>query len=207
MKTMSNGSDTSTTALARLPAEQPPSHVAPRGYLMPRNFQELIEVAKLLSQSSLVPDAYRGKPADVVVAMQMGAEVGLSPMQALQNISIINGRPSLWGDAAMAVVRAHPACQDVLETFDAETQTATCTVIRRGSEPVSRTFSVADAEAAGLTNKKGPWQQYRQRMLQMRARGFALRDSFPDALRGLITREEAEDYPTADERPRRWSPR
>jgi len=56
-----------------------------------------------------------------------------------------------------------------------------------------RTFSVKDARLAGLMNKAGPWKQYPKRMLQMRARGFAIRDAFPDALKGVITYEEASD--------------
>ena len=55
---------------------------------------------------------------------------------------------------------------------------------------------MADAKRAGLAGKSGPWTQYPRRMLQMRARGFALRDAFPDLLRGLVTAEEAMDYPT-----------
>jgi predicted ATPase len=55
---------------------------------------------------------------------------------------------------------------------------------------------VADAKKAGLWGKTGPWSQYSKRMLQLRARGFALRDAFPDVLKGLVTAEEAQDYPT-----------
>lgn len=162
--------------------------------LVPRNFQEALEFGKLMASSDLVPKDYRGKPGNVLVAVQMGADVGLSPMQAVQNIACINGRPALWGDAMLAVVQAHPACCGVHETYDAETQTAICEVERKGRPMVSRTFSAEDAKRANLWGKQGPWTQYPQRMLQMRARGFALRDAFPDALRGLASAEEVEDY-------------
>jgi hypothetical protein len=59
-------------------------------------------------------------------------------------------------------------------------------------------FSVADAKRAGLWGKSGPWTQYPRRMLQLRARGFALRDAFPDVLKGLVTAEEAQDYPATE---------
>jgi hypothetical protein len=72
---------------------------------------------------------------------------------------------------------------------------AVCQAKRRGySKPTTVTFTVADAKKAGLWGKQGPWQQYPRRMLQLRARGFALRDAFPDVLRGLVTAEEAQDY-------------
>ena len=72
---------------------------------------------------------------------------------------------------------------------------AVCIAHRKGRKPVTATFSVEDAKRAGLWGKQGPWQAYPKRMLQMRARGFALRDAFPDVLKGLITAEEAQDYP------------
>jgi hypothetical protein len=161
----------------------------------PQNFGELLKFAELAANTDLVPTAFRKKPSDVAIACQMGAELGLQPMQALQNIAVINGKPSLWGDAVIAVVSARPDCEDIKEEFDEKTMTARCTVKRKGRSPVVSTFNQADAENAKLWGKQGPWTQYPKRMLQMRARGFACRDAFPDALRGIITREEAEDYP------------
>jgi hypothetical protein len=133
----------------------------------------------------------------VLVAIQWGREVGLGPLQALQNIAVINGRPSIWGDAALALVRGHPDCASVQEGAEGEgdARHGWCEVTRRGEQPQRRTFSIADAKRAGLWGKSGPWTQYPDRMLQLRARGFAIRDVFPDALRGVLTREEAEDTP------------
>jgi hypothetical protein len=70
-----------------------------------------------------------------------------------------------------------------------------CVIKLRGQPDVVRTFSMDDAKRAGLSGKQGPWTQYPNRMLQLRARGFAVRDAFPDALKGLITAEEAQDIP------------
>ena len=163
------------------------------GMLAPQNFQEALEFGRLISQSGMVPKDYQGNVGAVLVAMQMGAEVGLSPMAAIQNISVINGRPSLWGDAMLAVVTSHPECEDVVEEFDPQRMLATCTVIRRGRQPVTRAFSMDDAQTAGLSGKQGPWKQYPKRMLQMRARSWACRDAFPDALRGIRCAEEEQD--------------
>jgi hypothetical protein len=145
----------------------------------------------------MVPRDFQGKPSNVLVALQWGREVGLGPLQALQNIAVINGRPSIWGDSAIALVRAHPDCASIQEGVDGEGESrhGWCEVTRRGEKPQRRMFSIADAKRAGLWGKSGPWTQYPDRMLQMRARGFAIRDVFPDALRGLITGEEAQDLP------------
>jgi hypothetical protein len=94
---------------------------------------------------------------------------------------------------------ASAVCESVTESIDGEgdNMVATCTAKRRGYEkPTVVRFSVADAKKAGLWGKTGPWSQYSKRMLQLRARGFALRDAFPDVLKGLVTAEEAQDYPT-----------
>ena len=165
----------------------------------PTTFTEARQFAEELASSSLVPKAYTGKPLDVLVAMQWGAEIGLAPMQALQNIAVINGKPSVYGDAAMALVQASPSCEGIEEFFEGTdgtgNYTAVCIAHRKGRKPVTARFSVEDAKRAGLWGKQGPWTQYPKRMLQMRARGFALRDAFPDALKGLITVEEAQDFP------------
>ncbi len=170
---------------------------AHRGFT-PQTMTEAMEFSERLSNSQMVPKNYQGKPTDILVAMQWGFEIGLAPMQALQNISVINGKPSVYGDAAMALVQASPVCEDVEEYFEGEgtpNPIAVCIAHRKGRKPVTAKFSVEDAKRAGLWGKQGPWSAYPKRMLQMRARGFALRDAFPDVLKGLITAEEAQDYP------------
>jgi hypothetical protein len=150
----------------------------------------------MLANSSMVPRAYQGKPQDILVCVQWGMEMGLAPMQALQNIAVINGKPSVYGDALMALVQASAVCEDVEEFFEGEgtpNPVAVCVAKRKGRTPVTAKFSVEDAKRAGLWAKQGPWSAYPKRMLQMRARGFALRDAFPDVLKGMITAEEALD--------------
>jgi len=168
-----------------------------RGFA-PATITEAIQFSEMLASSQMVPRAYQGKPQDIMVCVQWGYEIGLAPMQALQNIAVINGKPSVYGDAAMALVQASPVCEGIEERVEGEgtpNPVAVCIAYRKGRKPVVATFSVEDAKRAGLWGKQGPWQAYPKRMLQMRARGFALRDAFPDVLKGLITAEEAQDYP------------
>lgn len=168
-----------------------------RGFA-PTTLSEAMTFSDMLANSSMVPRAYQGKPQDILVCVQWGMEMGLAPMQALQNIAVINGKPSVYGDAAMALVQASPVCEDVEEFFEGEgtpNPVAVCVAKRKGRKPVTARFSVEDAKRAGLWAKQGPWSAYPKRMMQMRARGFALRDAFPDVLKGMITVEEAQDYP------------
>lgn len=167
--------------------------------LQPKDMGEAMQLATMICNSQLAPKNYQRKPEDTLVAMMMGNELGLNPLQAIQNIAVINGRPSIYGDALMALVQNHPAFGGISESFDESTMTATCVVWRKGGEKHTQTFSQNDAQKANLWGKQGPWSQYPKRMLTMRARGFALRNQFADALAGLITREEAEDMPVERE--------
>jgi hypothetical protein len=157
-----------------------------------------MKFSETVANSDFAPKDFRGKPASCMLAIQCGAEIGLAPLQSLQSIAVVNGRPSVYGDAALAVCKASAVCEYVIESIegDGEQMVATCTAQRRGyPQPTVVKFSVSDAKKASLWGKSGPWSQYPRRMLQMRARGFALRDAFPDVLKGLVTAEEAFDYP------------
>jgi len=170
----------------------------------PATVTEAIQFSEMLANSNMVPKQYMGKPQDIMVCIQWGMEMGLAPMQALQNIAVINGKPSVYGDAMMALVQASPVCDGVEESIEDEgtsNPVAVCVARRKGRAPVTVRFSVEDAKRAGLWGKQGPWQAYPKRMLQMRARGFALRDAYPDVLKGLISTEEAQDYPEETKRP------
>src|SRR5690606_6176052 len=136
-----------------------------------RTFNDLKEFALMVQESGL---AVKGDtPAAIAIKIQMGLELGLTPMTAVQNIAVINGRPSAWGDVPLGIVRATRE----LEAFDeylwvggkrtvtapaefTDTVMAICEVTRKGQSMIRQTFSVADAKRAGLWGKVGPWQQY-----------------------------------------------
>jgi len=158
--------------------------------LIPTNINEAMQLSEILAQSDIVPKTFIGKPNNVFVAISWGIEIGLSPMQSLQNIAVINGNPSLWGDASIALVRGSGLLQSIKETQN--DAGATCVIQRVGEDPHTYTFTREDARIAGLLTKDN-YKKYPKRMFQMRARSFALRDVFPDVLKGLRLAEEEED--------------
>lgn len=162
------------------------------------NLESALVFCERIANTSLVPQNFRNKPNDILVAIQMGKEVGLEPMQSLQSISVINGKPSMYGDALLALCRKHPDFEDMIEEGD--DKSATCTVKRKGETPYIKTFTIEQAQRAGLISRSPVWRSYPERMLQMRARTFALRDAFSDALKGFISNEEAMDYPPQKEK-------
>jgi len=162
-----------------------------------RTWEEIERFADKAARTDMVPKDFKGRPDAICIAVQMGSELGLAPMQSLINISVINGRPSVWGDALPGLVRASGVCEYIREWNEGDVYI--CEAKRRDDpNPVRASFSDNDATKAGLLNKPGPWSQYRNRMKQMRARGFALRDAFPDVLKGLMSAEEASDIPFSD---------
>lgn len=169
------------------------------------NFEHAMKVSEFISKSELVPKDMRGKPADILLAMEFGRRLGLGELQAIQNIAVINGRPSMWGDSVLAVCQGHPECESIKEEDNGKKGDEfgyTCTVLRRGYDPIVRKFTVEDAKKAGLWGRTGPWSQYPKRMVQMRSRSWALRDAFADALSGVQVREEVNDYEIKDVTPK-----
>lgn len=162
------------------------------GGLAPTDMGGLWRIAKMVALSGLSPKGMK-TPENIFVAMSHGLEIGLKPMQSLQKIAVINGRPSVWGDAMMGLVLASGLMEECEEYFEGEhgtdNYTAVCTVKRIGMQPSTTRFSVQDAIRAGLWGKD-VWKCYPERMLKMRARAFGLRDRFADVLGGLYMAEE-----------------
>jgi hypothetical protein len=147
-------------------------------------FEQAKHMAEFLAKAQIVPEAYRGKPADIVVAIGMGAELGLGPFQSLQAIYVISGRPSLYVEAALAIVLASGLCESY-HVEGSETE-ATATMKRRGvTEPIVQRFTFEQATKLGLVTRSPAWSQQRQWMLETRATGRVLHRLFPDLLKGL----------------------
>jgi len=203
----------------------------------PQSIEEAWRLAQLVAQSELVPKDFQGKPHNVLIAMELGLEVGIPWLQSVQGTSVINGRPGFFGDLFLAVIVASPVYRQhdeyyevaverdvevpggrtekrwiferrdglVAEDWKRDDTVAVCSFWRRGKdEPTTRRFNVGQARKAQLLGKQGPWTTYPDRMLAMRARAWAGRDTFPDVLKGVKSAEELMDIP--DDRPQQAEP-
>lgn len=179
---------------------------------------------KVVAGTELVPKLYVNKPDAVLVAAMQGREIGLKFFQSLQSIAVVNGVPSIFGDAALALIRGSGQLDDFDEWIEVEGVrqegpfpilkyaeegkliVAFCRSKRKGMSRDRVTFySVDDAKRAGLWEKKSasgfpsPWCTVPQRMLMFRARSWNLRDNFGDVLKGRAFYEESIDLePTPD---------
>lgn len=160
------------------------------GELAVRSWDELKELAKTLGPSSLLPSALRGKPADVLVTVMYGNELGLSPMQAIQGIYVVNGRPTLAAQTWLALARRAGHRVKVTEQTD-----DACTVeLERGDTGethVSR-YTYAEAQQAKLSSKD-VWQQHRKAMLLARAVSQGCRFLCPEIALGFYAEGELDD--------------
>ena len=106
----------------------------------------------------------------------------------------------MWGDSRTSIDNITPKSLQVCKNFEGGSR---CVVKRKGDDiqETRREFSIDMAKKAGLWGRKGPWTSYPNRMLQMRFRGFAIRDAFPDAMKGMITTEEVNDTLRDDKQP------
>jgi hypothetical protein len=183
---------------------------APLSAIVPASFEDVQRMARMAVTAGLFKgerkDTQEALLGKATMAIMQGLEVGLPPMQAIQQIAVINGRCVIWGDAVPALLWAHGF--KIKEWIDA--RVAYCTVTRPDGEHITRQFSEADARKARLWDERqtvtktwdgkqeqkpndSPWFRFPDRMLQMRARGFAVRDGAPDVLRGIYIREEIDE--------------
>ena len=164
--------------------------------LMPQTFEQKFKMAGVLCRSGLLPQGL-STPEKVCVALEWGHELQLPPMVAVNNIAVINGKPTLSVDIMAAVVKRSPEYGGIEWTKATETEME-CVVSRilpngKIEKTVSR-FTIDDAMTAGLTGKD-VWKKYQKRMLKHRCLSYGLRDAFPDILAGLYSPEEIESVP------------
>lgn len=192
---------------------------APLSAILPTSFEDVQRMARMAITAGLFKgdrkDTQEALLGKATMALMQGLEVGLPPMQAIQQIAVINGRCVIWGDAVPALLWANGF---KLKEW-VEARVAYCTVTRPDGEQITRQFAEADARKARLWDERqtvtktwdgkseqkpndSPWFRFPDRMLQMRARGFAVRDGASDVMRGIYMREEVDETPALDITPK-----
>ena len=163
-----------------------------------------LELSGQIARTALVPEALRGRPEEVLAVMMAGNELGIGPMQALQSINIIKGKPALSAELMRALVLS-AGHQFIIDSSD---ESAIAKVCRVGwPEWQTVVFNLEDAKRAGLLNNP-TWTKYPRAMLSARVTSEACRLYFPDVIAGMsYTPEEIEAFavPAMTERPMRAS--
>lgn len=202
-------SDNGTTALATRQPERAMMPLTNRGVQI-NGVDDLYRLAKAFASSGMAPKGL-DRPESAFIAMELCLELGLPPLAAGRSVMVTGGKPSIYGDAALALIQRSGLLEYHREqevgVFPNDDYGWKCTV-KRKDKPDDRVqaFTIADAKVAKLWGKKTykgedtPWITSPKRMLKMRARAFALRDEFADVLQGLHVYEELigtdDDVPT-----------
>jgi hypothetical protein len=161
----------------------------------------LFRLCETLCQTNFVPDAFRNRPAETLAAVLYGRELGVGPMQALQQINVIKGKPSASPELMRALVRRRGHSISVIENGD---ENCVLEGVRADDGTVERsTFTMDDAHRANLANG-GAWKTYPKAMLLARATSQLCRSLFADVISGIsYTPEELQsiDEPTTSAGP------
>mgnify|MGYP006054318253 CR=1 FL=1 len=168
--------------------------------------------AKMLADSDIVPKAYQGKPNNCLIAIELAARLGTAPMLVMQNLDIIQGKPSWSSKFLIATVNACGRFSPLRFRFDGKpgTKDWSCTAFATERETGELlegiTVSMAMAEAEGWLGKQGSkWKSMPQLMLTYRAAAFWTRIYAPEVSMGLHTSDEVEDV-SASQMPRGGMP-
>ena len=161
-------------------------------------FNQALRAAQMLSQSTLVPQNYQGKPQDCFIAVEMAARMNTSPIFIMQNLYVVKGKPTWAGQACMAMINACGKFRDVKHVYTGQKGTdsrgcyVTATRISDGETVNGTEVTMALVKAEGWnTNTK--WKNMPEQMLGYRAASFFARMYCPEALMGLQTYEEVQD--------------
>jgi hypothetical protein len=145
--------------------------------------------ALVAAASSLAPDALRGKPHDALIVLMAGRELGLAPMQSMRMLGVIKGKVTLAADATVALVRRSGECLQ-WRLVESTASKATYLTQRKGdTEPTTLTWTIEQAQRAGLTGGQG-WRSYPEAMLRARCAAALARIVYPDLVAGIYDPDE-----------------
>jgi hypothetical protein len=165
--------------------------------LVPRDIPQAQQLAQEFSKSALLPDHFRGKPADVFLALALGMELGLPPVTTLQSVYVVRGRPGLYADAMVALILAS-GLAEYFHLVEMSADAATWEAKRRGAPAPSRVTVTMDmAKQAGWVEQNAKYKTEPDIMLSARAKSRLAKQLFPDVLRGISSVEEIRDEAAA----------
>jgi len=181
--------------LQKKDAPVPELQLGKRGVQL-KTLEDLYRFSVSVHASKLAPQGL-DTPEKIMVAAQLGAELGLSFMQAVSSIHVINGKPGLSGEATLALIRASAACEWIRISYGKDDAGVFGIVesMRKGAPgPETTRFTQADAKQAGLWGGKDVWRKYPGPMCQWRALAVHARQNYSDVTLGIGVREELDDY-------------
>lgn len=160
----------------------------------PENMSQMFRFADFISRATTVPRALQGKPADILLVLMKGRDLGFNLVQSLSAIHIVEGKAALDSSYMVALCKKSPVCE-YFRLVESTDKRATYETKRRGElEPTRMTFTWEQAERAGVTGKDN-WRKWPDAMLRARCASALARAVYPDAVAGLYESDEVEAPP------------
>lgn len=168
--------------------------------IVPTTVAEVQTLAELIGKSALLPDALRGKPADIIMSIMAGAELGLPPFASIRGVHIVSGKPILAAATMVGIVLGS-GLAEYFSQVDATPTSVTFETKRRGAPAPQRcTWTIDDAKRAGI--HKNTWLLYPRQMLAARASAELARSAYPDVCAGVYDPDEVAAGPQPVDSPR-----
>ena len=171
----------------------------------PKAMNHLVKIAKTLSNSSILPAQYRGNVANCFVACEMAARMDVSPLFVMQNLHVIEGRPSWSSSACIALINGCGLFRDVRFNMVGEVGTPSrgcyisATRVGTGEHVQGTTVTIQLAIDEGWMERKGTkWKTMPEQMLKYRAAAFFARIECPNVLMGFMLDAESRDIGAAE---------
>ena len=167
-----------------------------------KQFDQLLRAANMLSQTSIIPASYQGKPQDCFVALEMATRMGVSPLVVMQNMYVVKGKPAWAGQACTMFINSCGKFTGVKHVYTGEKGTdsrgcyVTATRISDGVQVNGVEVTIAMAKAEGWTSNT-KWRNMPELMLAYRASAFFARVHCPEALMGVQLVDEIYDTETS----------
>lgn len=171
----------------------------------PKAMNHLVKIAKTLSNSSILPAQYRGNVANCFVACEMAARMDVSPLFVMQNLHVIDGRPSWSSSACIALINGCGLFRDVRFNMVGEMGTpsrgcyVTAVRVDTGEKVQGTTVTIQLAIDEGWMERKGSkWKTMPEQMLKYRAAAFFARIECPNVLMGFMLDDESRDIGSSE---------
>lgn len=188
-----------TTEIVKAEVMPEVANMASNSFLDKDNFAQMCKVAKMFSESNIVPQSFQNKPADCLIAIDMANRMGISPMMVMQNLYVVQGKPTWSGQACMSLIQNNKKFKNVKTVYtgirgtdnrgcyvEAETQT--------GEKIQGTEINIEMAKTEGWYSKSGSkWKTMPEQMLAYRAAAFFARVHCPESLMGMQLNDEVHD--------------
>lgn len=165
-----------------------------------RGLNAMMHLSTKLAEATIIPETFQGKPANVLIALNMAQRMGADPMMVMQNMYIVYGNPAWSSKFMIACFNTCGRFSSIKYEFFGQPGTmsygchAYATELRTGEKVVGADVTIELAKKEGWLEKKGSkWQTMPQLMLQYRAAAFLIRTVAPEISMGLKTTDELAD--------------